>query len=454
MMSNKYTQLESGIIIPASRGIVTADGLYNVASGLGTGKSKSAHNRWGFDPMNHGELDALYQSNWIAAAIVDEFAADVVREWRTIKSEYAEEIHRAERDYNVPGITQEAVQWARLYGGAGAVMLTNQDLEQPLRMDRVKQGDLRKIVVFDRWDLTAFGDIDTYDLLADDYLRPEYFTLYGGSQRIHRSHIAFFQGAKLPKRQARINLGWGDSELRRVITDINDAVASKGGLAELMQEANLDVLTKDDLFDRLGTDEEEAIVKRYQIFSLMKSTINMALLDSEEKLDRHTLQLSGVAPLLETFMVWIAGASRMPMTKIFGTSASGLNATGEGDRKNYNATISSHQNGQVKDGLRKIDEVVIRSALGFMPDDYDYVWNPLEQQNGVEIAQEQLLEAQKNQIYLDAGIVQKNQIQTNLQSSEQYQFDDKAIEKMAKAEGDNLLDYVDQDDEDESDIEE
>lgn len=419
------------------------DGLVNVASGLGTSKSKSSHNNWEYDCTSWVTLDAMYQSNWIARAIVDEWARDMVREWRSIKSKDSEDIEAAERDLCLMQSVEEAVTWARLYGGAGLVMITNQDLEQPLNVNKIKKGDLEKFLVFDRYDLTAYGDINTWDLLADNYMKPEFYNISGGSQKIHHSHIALFNGARLPKRQARVNFGWGDSELRRCISEINDMVASKGGIAELMQEANIDVITRQGLTDELTTDQDDAIIKRYEVFSLMKSAINMALLDGDEKLDRQTLQLGGVAPVLDTFMVWIAGASRMPMTKIFGTSAQGLNATGEGDKKNYYDAIRSQQTSELSMSMRTIDEVMVRSAVGSMPADYNYVWNPLEQLDGVEVAQSQLLTAQKDQIYLGLNVITRSQAMRNLQSNEEYQYQDNEIDELEKLEEGNLFDEVD-----------
>ena len=53
----------------------------------------------------------------------------------------------------------------------------------------------------------------------------------------------------------------------------------------------------------------EVITKRYELFSMMKSVINMALLDGDETLDRQTLSLGGVAPIIEQLMTWISGAA-------------------------------------------------------------------------------------------------------------------------------------------------
>lgn len=439
----KYRQTDGGLFVPCDPKTYQFDGLVNVASGLGTAKSKRSHSQWSYDYTDWASLDAMYQSNWIARAIVDEWAADSVREWRSIKSKDSEEIERIEKELCIKQEVQEAIGWSRLYGGAGIVMITNQDLEKPLNLNAIKKGDLDKVLVFDRHDLTPCGEINTHDLLSPNYMRPEFYTISGGSQRIHNSHIAFFNGAKLPKRQARMNFGWGDSELRRCIEEINDMVSSKGGIAELMQEANIDVITRTGLTDELSTDQDEVVIKRYELFSLMKSTINMALLDDGEKLDRQTLQLGGVAPILETFMIWIAGASRMPMTKIFGTSASGLNATGEGDKKNYYDSIRSQQNGSLSVSMRQLDEVLVRSATGSFPDDYDYVWNPLEQLDGLQVAQAQLVNMQKHSIAVQSNFATRAQVMRNLQSNEEYQYDDDEIEQLEALEEGNLFDEVD-----------
>lgn len=428
-------------MIPCEDKDYLKDGLVNVVSGLGTAKAKRSHNQWTYGAMNDwASWDACYQSNWIARAIVDEWAADASREWRTIKSDGAEDITVVEDSLNVCQVVEEAIAWSRLFGGAGVVMITNQDLEKPLNLNRIRKGDLQRLEVFDRYDLTPSGDINNYDMLARNYLRSNYFTVNGGGQRIHYSHIAFFNGARLPKRMARMNNGWGDSELRRCIDEISDMVAAKDGVAELLQEVNVDVITREGLTDDLSTDQDEAILKRYQLFSQMKSVIQMALLDGDEKLDRQTLQLGGVSNILETMMVWISGAARMPVTKVFGKAASGLNATGEYDSKNYHDSIRSKQQGDISSGLRTIDEVMVRSALGRFPDSFDYEWNPLAQLNGLEVAQERYLIMQKHSLAMQENVATRAQVMRELQSNEDYQYDDDQLDQIEELEESTLFD--------------
>lgn len=420
-----YEQTPSGILLPKG----TVDGLANVVSGLGTSSGKRSHNQFVYDLLNSfAELDAAYQSNWIARAIVDIPAGDMTREWRTIKSDNSEEIQQEEKRIGLQLASAEALSWARLFGGAGILMLTNQDLGKPLDIKKIKKGDLERLLVLDRWEMSP-QTMNTGNVLAPNYLMPEFYTIQGGSQSIHWTHFARFNGAKLPRRQMAQTQGWGDSELRKCMEDLRDTVSAKGGIAELMQEASVDVITREGLSDELASDQDEAIEERYALFSKMKSIVNLALLDGSETYDRKTLNLSGVAPALEVLMVWLSGCAGIPATKLFGTSAKGLNATGEGDKKVYYDKIRGDQTTQLAPPIDYLDQVMVRSALGDFPDGFDYIWNPLEQPNQVESAQAQLLYAQKNRIYLEDGVVTQSQVQKNLQSNEEYQFEEGQIEE-------------------------
>lgn len=420
--------------------VQSADGLVNVVSGLGTNKSKRSHTAFQYAQLNNWQqLDAAFQSNWLARAICEIPAEDMTREWRTIKCDGADAIRVEEDRVHAQSSIGEAATWARLYGGALILMLTGQNLEEPLDPKRVKKGGLLRLMVFDRWDVTPLT-MNTYNVLAANYLQPEYYILTGGAQRVHWTHFARFEGAKLPRRQRILTMGWGASELQCCIEDIMDTVSSKDGIAELMQEANVDVITRTGLLDELASDQDDVIVSRYSQFSLLKSNFNMALLDDGEKFDRMTLNLSGVSTVLEVFMTWISGAAKIPLTRLFGTSAKGMNATGDGDTDNYHATLASKRMHQIDPGLRVLDEVLVRSALGFWPDDFNFIWNPLRQPDMVEIAQANKANAERDVLYKDSSVIQVSQIQRRLQAEELYQFDEKQIAEREQIEAESMFD--------------
>lgn len=403
----------------------SADGLENVVTGLGTSKSKREHSRFMRENINANwqEMDAAYQTNWIVRRICDVPPEDMTREWRDIKCEHAQQIECEETRVDLKAACLEALTWSRLHGGAAVLMLTNQDLEKPLDINKIKKGGLERLLVFDRWELGA-TTVNTTNPLSSNYLLPDHYRVSGGGQSIHWSHFARFTGARLPRRLMAHTQGWGDSEVRKCFDDIKDVVSSKEGIAELMQEANIDVISRVGLSEELSSDQDEAIKKRYELFSMMKSVVNMALLDADETLTRNTLNLSGVAPILDNFMIWLAGCVGMPATKLFGMSPAGLNATGEGDLNNYYDSLTANRGYALDRPLSTIDQVVVRSAVGSMPDDYDYSWAPLKTPNSLELAQAQLIDAQRDRIYIEDHIITGDQVQQNLQSSEIYQFGD------------------------------
>lgn len=407
------------------------DGLVNVVSGLGTRRAKREHNTFQYDQFtNWAQLDAAYQSNWLARAIVDIPAEDACREWRTIKADDADAIRAEEDRLMVQVQVQEAMSWARLYGGSGILMITGQDLTKPLDVNRIRKGGLQRIIPFDRFDMQAMT-LNTWNVLAPNYLLPEFYTIStANGQEIHWSHFARFNGARLPRRQMAMTQGWGDSELRKCLADIMDTVASKDGIAELMQEANIDVIKRDGLNEELASDQDDAITERYALFGQMKSLVHLALLDGDETLERMTLNLGGVADVLKVLMTWISGAADIPVTRMFGQSAQGLNATGEGDLKNYYNSIRSKQVVQLSPGMRTLDEVLVRSALGYFPEDFNYVWNPLSQSDPLQAAQAGAATAQRDITYLQQGVITQAQIARNLESNETYQFEEGYIDSL------------------------
>ena len=420
----------------------TSDSLQNVMTGLGTQISKREHNKFQLGQLwGQGELEAAYQSNWIARKIVDIPADDMTREWREIKCSDADEIRREEDRLLVPQTVNEALSWARLFGGSAILMLTDQDLEKPLDPEKVGLGGLKRLIVFDRYEMVP-ETINTYNPLAANFLQPDYYTIYQGSQRIHWTHFVRFLGAKLPRRQRIQTWGWGDSELRKCLEDVKDIVAAKGGLAELMQEANVDVVTRDGLADDIVTDQGARIEQRYAMYSLMKSAFKLSLLDGDEKLDRHTLNLSGVAPVMDMFFTWLSGAADIPETRFFGSSAKGLNATGEGDLKNYYDSIRSLQNSQLDHPMRTLDEVLVRSAVGNMPSDFNYDWRRLYQLNRKEEAEARRIEIETDVIALDAGLITRPMAMRRLQADETYHFDDAELDRLEKIEGLDTLERL------------
>lgn len=419
-----------------SGGIVTSDSLSNLVANIGTNRDKRSHNQFGFQFVTPYELEAAYQSNWLARRIVDKPNEDALREWRTFSGKDAKRIAAEERRLGVQQKYLDACCWADLYGGAAMLMITGQDLSKPLDLNKVKKGGLKNIVVFDRWDIQP-SQFNFTDPLAANWMLPEVYTVVNGQQPIHYSHVIRRTGARLPRRMAQFEQGWGDSRLRRCMEDLRDVVATKGGIASLVLEANVDTISVKGLQGALASAQCDQITERYRLFGMLKGIINLGLLDQDNEVyDRKSIAFSGLSQIMEQFMVWTAGAAEMPVTELWGQSAAGLNSTGDGDLKTYHGTIKGKQDGQMRRDLERLDEVMLRSALGYYPDDIEFEWNPLYQKSSVEEAQEDLADAQADQINIESGVIRQSHAMRRAQSKGRYAITDEQIAAQEQREKD------------------
>ena len=79
----------------------------------------------------------------------------------------------------------------------------------------------------------------------------------------------------------------------------------------------------------------------------------------------------------------VAGASRTPVTKLFGRSPAGMNATGESDLNNYYDYIDSLRESQLRPIIDDLLKVIFKSATGNVPE-FDFDFPSLHQDTEVE----------------------------------------------------------------------
>ncbi|MEY8709504.1 DUF1073 domain-containing protein [Mangrovibacter phragmitis] len=421
----RFKLTNDGSVIP------THDGLSNVVSGMGTNRDRRTYNRFTITSMNdYLEMEAAYNENWIAAAVVDNPVEDATREWRHFTGKIASAIQEAEKKYEIQERTQEAFTWAGVYGGAGLLMVTDQDFDQPLKVEAITKGSLKRFVCLDRTMISPSA-YNYSDPTAENYMRADRYRINGGTQDVHHSHFILAPGSPLPPRLRLLNNGWDDSILRRCMEDLKDSVAAKSGVASLIQEANIDVISRENLATDLSSgDMDQDIINRFMNFGLLKSMFRLALLDKNEEFDRKQVSFGGLGEILSVLMEWTAGAAKQPMTRLFGVQSKGLGDSGEGDARSYFNRIRGDQEKKYRKFLNRIDEVMIRSTLGEMPADTNYEFNPLDIPSEMEVKDRNLAEAQTDDLRLQQKVVPRSAVAKKLRDSGQYVIDDKFIKQI------------------------
>ena len=83
----------------------------------------------------------------------------------------------------------------------------------------------------------------------------------------------------------------------------------------------------------------------------------------------------------------LSGASRIPVTKLFGRSPAGMNATGESDLRNYYDYVDTLRENVLRPILERILPVLCMSAWGAVPEDLDIIFPPLWMPTPRELAE-------------------------------------------------------------------
>jgi len=337
-------------------------------------------------------LTTLYRESWLTMRIIDMPSEDMTRAWYRLSTSLGErrlqDLRRLEARHSVKQEITNAIRWARLYGGALALMVIRDqedELDQPLDPDGLIQECFQGLLVLDR----TQGIEPSRELVSDlddpDFGLPEYYTVSlqgdnGRTVRVHHSRVLRFIGRELPRRESIRENYWGASEMEHIWEELQKRSAVSANIAQLIFQANITTLKMSDFGDLLGSGtEQQRQDMEYAMFleNRFRTSFGLQLLSKEDSLENHSYGFSGLSEIYEQFMMDMAGASEIPATRLFGRSPQGMNATGESDMKNYYELISQMQERYLRPALEKLLPVMAISCWGFVPEDMEILFEPL-----------------------------------------------------------------------------
>lgn len=373
----------------------TLDAFSNVAARLGFGSSnllQAATYPITRLSYNYILLQSLYRNDWIVRKVVDGYAEDMTKSWLTVVSEMTpEEIECFDKVIDSTGTEEQltdALKWARLFGGSGAVMIIEgqRDLARPLDIESVQPGSYKGLLVFDRWSGITPGPEVCQDISQPlEFGLPKTYrvtTDTGGSFEVHHSRVLRFTGPKVPKWEFQVEQRWGISEIEVMFEELNKRNNTSYNIASLIFRANIFELKMKDLAGMLsGLTSNPTAAKNFmnivQAQSDLMSNQGIMVTDPEGGLSSHSYSFGGVSDIYQQFMLDICGATEYPMSRLFGRSSSGLSGTNEGDEHTYYDNVGRKQKRELTPQLRKLLPVVAMSTWGEVPDDFDWKYNPV-----------------------------------------------------------------------------
>lgn len=346
---------------------------------------------------NYALLNSLYRDNWVVQNVVGLMVDDMLREWFQVKGsvtpEMQDDLERLERDTRLRDRINAGLRWGRLYGGAaGLIMVRGQkDLETPLDLDMVYPGSFQGLCILDRW----MGITTTNGLVMEaGEPVPEYYSITDAQgntvARVHHSHVIRFTGRELPEIERIAEMYWGESEVEALYKEVVAHDNVSANMAALTFQANINTMEIKGLEQLFSIGSGQAQRRFWQVMqaqSVLRSNFGTQLVEEGTKLTNTQYTFTGLQEVYESMALNLCGASHYPMTKLFGRSPSGMNATGESDLRNYYDYVDSQREAKLRPALQKLLPILAMSAWGYVPDDLDFNFPPLWTPTAKEVSE-------------------------------------------------------------------
>lgn len=296
-----------------------------------------------------------------------------------------EKIEKQAKKYEIWDHIISAVHSNYVTGGCLLYMdfgQSDSELREPLDLNKINLKRFKGFRHIDPINCVAV-DVNTVDPAAADYMKPKTWYVIGLGA-VDQSHFLKFEEnlPELPMRPLTLYFGMPLTQL--IKQDIANSNLASQGLANLMNRFRYVYLKTEE--SNFVTGNAPQFRDKLEFMSFSQDNFGVCPLKSTEEVLQLTTSLAGMAENVELFYLLVSAKTDIPYTELVGKSAQGMNATGEGDRRKWYDKCRSIQ-ASVKDNLLTMYGIVAGVESGKFVAFVDYIFNPLEESNERERAE-------------------------------------------------------------------
>ena len=341
------------------------------------------NNRASFVTLQRPLLADMYLENGLLQVLVDLPVEEAFRgDFRILCDELdSTDVNRLSTwfyDDTVLGRFKAAHKWARLFGGAGLIINSDQNKTRQFDINKVKKDGFLEFYDADRWELAYISEsMNQLDQIssADASIK---FNYYG--HIIDASHIILMKGIEAPSYLRGLFSGWGVSVAESIVRSLNNYLKNQNVSYELVDEAKIDVYSISKyntiLMNKGG---ENQIMKHLNMVQATKNYQGAIVHDTTDGYDQKQISFSGLSDLARESRIQVASDIRIPVSKLFGISITNLNSNEEADIDNYINMIETTIRSPSKASIIKLLKLGCMHLFGFVPEYLSFEYPSLRQ---------------------------------------------------------------------------
>lgn len=329
------------------------------------------------------QLSEIYVEIGLVQTVIDVPVDDGLRGGIEVQSKQLDELQIKEllisidRDDDLT-IAGQAIKWSRLYGGGAIlVLVADQDPELPLDVEAIHKGAGLEFRAVDMWELYPDSqNIEGYNPTTQSE-QLEHYQYY--DLKIHKSRVMKIVNRTAPSFLRPRLRGWGLSEAEILVRSVNQYLKATDLTFSCLDEFKVDIYKIKDLVNTLLSPlGEQKVRERITIANRQKNYQNAIVMDKEDDWDHKQISFAGIAETMQGIRMQVAADMHFPITKLFGTSASGgIGNTDQNDMENYNSMVEAQVRNKLKYNILRMLELKCQYLFGFIPDDLEMNFKPL-----------------------------------------------------------------------------
>lgn len=408
------------------------DGWSNVNTSLGIkGKDKRLSGRAIFNYIvDETECLALYKNSGIGSLVATKIPSVMTMKDVTIEGDTENDLLDKLKKLDYLKKFRIALSDAQALGGSliliGALDIPTRQgkLDKPLKPESV--ADILWLKNFDQTEISYQGHDVVTDMTSPFYGKPEYFYLSSKdglflNKKVHISRCLLFYGEPATSYFGNPYSFWGFSVYQRTYSDIRKIETAYDNVEVIIDEFSTWKYEVANLKDLMSAGKEDQIKKRIETINYSKSVINAIIHGSDESVTSESKSVGGLDSLIELFQQLLSGVVEVPVSLLFGRGATGMNATGEGDRINFYDKIASEQRFKMEEPLNYL--LTLLNTFMNVIDDPKVTFKPIKQMTEKELAEIRKLNSETDSNYIDTGVLYPEEVANSRFAGENYSND-------------------------------